>query len=773
MNGTQTAVSQPTKTFAHVRLGEHREASTKAKEPISPQRSAQAVSSSKGEHVPTPSARRISSPISPTPKTRLRHDDSQVEFTAIESSPADFSALESQLLTEHQKEVRSQQQAGAAAMFPDIRSSSGSRTRRANDTQQQRNGLALVDRKVRIEEPATPSPPYGPMDDFLSSSPTPGSAAKRDLIMADEIPCTFDRREPSFDDVGEDEDLPSSPPEHLNDDEGTAARRPEKHVFVNTEQLPENGKTKLKESTATDFEEDSVEEKHLTLSIRESSPEPSAGPLGSKHKNNEIEVRNLQTETNNKANDLEDETELQKQSLNHGERVMSGTSRTGDNMLEVDVREPVSSEATANLSDKQSEQDPCRTKSDAFVDAPSSIIERKSNAAEEPEIFVDASQSLLDMPRVDVGRLPVSETEGNGPQISIEENNQDAIETDESSMVGDSFVVEAEQPLSQVSSGNQQTVRKLSLQQAGSQFSPTNFVAPPIKTRKRKRSSQDTIKARRPLKKRKSPPFESVRANVQIEEEDDVQDCITVLPPTSVPVQNRQESIPTSQRDPFLSRPTKRKTTQLPNSVTTRMESEARLTQRKRKAPPEELGKGEKARKLGSGENVDSKAHPDSSDIYSEVDATDDEPRAGSAKLSHVEIVRSQHVREGSLKQIDESVDDLPEAPSLNSVRADDTHAEDTVVDPTEEDVVDAAGRTAERLDADDAEASQQLVSEQAAAQQAARRLAQPKSIIERLKGILAECKGAVFGSQERLEMYDTLAEVHAEVRKRTEHGGW
>jgi hypothetical protein len=53
---------------------------------------------------------------------RLRHDDSQIQFEAIESSPMADRVVDSQLLTEKQKEVKERQRADAA-MFPDLRSS--------------------------------------------------------------------------------------------------------------------------------------------------------------------------------------------------------------------------------------------------------------------------------------------------------------------------------------------------------------------------------------------------------------------------------------------------------------------------------------------------------------------------------------------------------------------------------------------------------------------------------------------------------------------------
>ena len=64
---------------------------------------------------------RGNSPVKPQVKAPLRHDDSQIEFARIESSPVpeeDF-----QLLTDRQKDVAERQRHDAAAMFPDIQSS--------------------------------------------------------------------------------------------------------------------------------------------------------------------------------------------------------------------------------------------------------------------------------------------------------------------------------------------------------------------------------------------------------------------------------------------------------------------------------------------------------------------------------------------------------------------------------------------------------------------------------------------------------------------------
>ena len=112
-----------------------------------------------------------------TPMHRLRHDNSQIEFAAIESSPSDLEALESQFLTVHQKEVRERQQRECSAIFPDIMSSSKQRPRVKGQLQSR---LSLNSRRTPekynvADETTSPSLPSMDvmMDAFTESSPTP------------------------------------------------------------------------------------------------------------------------------------------------------------------------------------------------------------------------------------------------------------------------------------------------------------------------------------------------------------------------------------------------------------------------------------------------------------------------------------------------------------------------------------------------------------------------------------------------------------------------
>ncbi|KAH0537494.1 hypothetical protein FGG08_005712 [Glutinoglossum americanum] len=113
-----------------------------------------------------------------TPKPRLRHDDSQIQFAPIQSSPIDDAGMDSQVLTDHQRDVRERQQMDAAAMFPDIRSSPNvvipRKIRRfrhlsvSPDLLSARE-LAMVDSST----PMLPPPSRSLEDDFIESSPIP------------------------------------------------------------------------------------------------------------------------------------------------------------------------------------------------------------------------------------------------------------------------------------------------------------------------------------------------------------------------------------------------------------------------------------------------------------------------------------------------------------------------------------------------------------------------------------------------------------------------
>ena len=123
-----------------------------------------------------------SSPRAVTPKSksratpRLRHDDSQIQFAVVNFSPADVDAIESQILTDRQKEVRDRQNEEAAALFPDLRSSptSKSRGRDASTPRLQIGATAHFVEHFDLDDAHSPILPLSDhMTTFLGSSPTP------------------------------------------------------------------------------------------------------------------------------------------------------------------------------------------------------------------------------------------------------------------------------------------------------------------------------------------------------------------------------------------------------------------------------------------------------------------------------------------------------------------------------------------------------------------------------------------------------------------------
>ncbi|KAK4227237.1 putative telomere length regulator protein rif1 [Podospora fimiseda] len=144
----------------------------------------------------TASRRLSSSPVRKTaasnrrkPTTRLRHDDSQLQFATIDTSPAHVDPLESQVLTERQKEVRERQRENAA-LFPEIRSSPG----KSKDTTRRTESPQVLPENALPRHAATPEP-EGTFDDYVSSTPTPR------------------RGQPIFIPENDMTDPPSSPPE--------------------------------------------------------------------------------------------------------------------------------------------------------------------------------------------------------------------------------------------------------------------------------------------------------------------------------------------------------------------------------------------------------------------------------------------------------------------------------------------------------------------------------------------------------------------------------
>ncbi|KKZ66382.1 hypothetical protein EMCG_07886 [[Emmonsia] crescens] len=153
----------------------------------------------------TPSTTKIT-----TPTPRLRHDDSQVRFVPVDSSPATYITGDTQVLTDHQKEVRDIQRGETAQLYPGLRSSA---SQLGQNTSLQLPVAKLGD--LKNEESAPPTPTLhlaiaANDEEFLGSSPTPTSktsAVQLDQMIGSPLSSVLDI-------AGlHSEDPPSSPPQ--------------------------------------------------------------------------------------------------------------------------------------------------------------------------------------------------------------------------------------------------------------------------------------------------------------------------------------------------------------------------------------------------------------------------------------------------------------------------------------------------------------------------------------------------------------------------------
>ncbi|OXV07381.1 hypothetical protein Egran_04858 [Elaphomyces granulatus] len=125
-------------------------------------------------------AKLLPKPVDSTPKRGPRHNNSQIQFLAVESSPSNTSYLDSQLLTEHQKEVQERQRNETPLFLEVFRRSTPDRSNQVKDLNFAAS-LQLPDLhrpEPTTDVPLTPTLAMGLPDNedlFFGSSPTPGS----------------------------------------------------------------------------------------------------------------------------------------------------------------------------------------------------------------------------------------------------------------------------------------------------------------------------------------------------------------------------------------------------------------------------------------------------------------------------------------------------------------------------------------------------------------------------------------------------------------------
>ncbi|KIW71920.1 hypothetical protein PV04_00147 [Phialophora macrospora] len=128
-----------------------------------------------------------SSPQRPISRRCSRHNDSQINFVPIESSPLPEEEPESQFLTTHQKEVRDRQRSEPAVVFPDLRSSPRPQARSIIHTDCE---FARKAAASHAERPTTPTLPTNDeqIEAEVMASPTPRARHLTNLITDIEVP---------------------------------------------------------------------------------------------------------------------------------------------------------------------------------------------------------------------------------------------------------------------------------------------------------------------------------------------------------------------------------------------------------------------------------------------------------------------------------------------------------------------------------------------------------------------------------------------------------
>jgi len=135
--------------------------------------------------VPTPGSRR--SATRQTNKVRLAHNDSQVVFEEIQSSPTNPFNQESQVLTERQKEMVERHRL-SSGLFTNMAAPSPQRD--AQSPMELHSDALTVDDLPADAARITPLKAIaemGPMDAFLGSSPTPHARKSTRKIVSDEV----------------------------------------------------------------------------------------------------------------------------------------------------------------------------------------------------------------------------------------------------------------------------------------------------------------------------------------------------------------------------------------------------------------------------------------------------------------------------------------------------------------------------------------------------------------------------------------------------------
>ncbi|KAG9193883.1 hypothetical protein G6011_03918 [Alternaria panax] len=142
-------------------------------------------SKSRSPAVPVSATRRV--PSRQTPKVRLRHDNSQIKFEPIMSSPSNPFQQESQVLTDRQKEMMDRQRLGSG-LFANLGAPSLHPDEVPSPMEFHSDALTADELPDHVSQttPLKALAAMGPMDGYLGSSPTPHTRKGTRNIVSDD-----------------------------------------------------------------------------------------------------------------------------------------------------------------------------------------------------------------------------------------------------------------------------------------------------------------------------------------------------------------------------------------------------------------------------------------------------------------------------------------------------------------------------------------------------------------------------------------------------------
>ncbi|KAF2036545.1 hypothetical protein EK21DRAFT_51653 [Setomelanomma holmii] len=158
----------------------------------------------------SPASRRVSG--RQTPKVRLRHDNSQIQFEPIVSSPSNPFDQESQILTERQREMVERQRL-SGGLFANMGAPSPQKDEVPSPMELHSDALTADDLPTDAARttPLKALAAMGPMDVFLGSSPTPHARRTSRKIISDETSVATPTAVRTVE-MDDNDDLGSSPP---------------------------------------------------------------------------------------------------------------------------------------------------------------------------------------------------------------------------------------------------------------------------------------------------------------------------------------------------------------------------------------------------------------------------------------------------------------------------------------------------------------------------------------------------------------------------------